>query len=105
MGFSCRNKTADLIALEMSKFPGPGQYESHLKNKNLAPRIANPQTLRKTFMDDMQDFKKTYPGPGHHEPTMKMSKYRSVSVYNFGKSNRRPLDENESTPGPAEYRN
>lgn len=42
----------------MSKFPGPGQYESHLKNKNSAPRIANPQTLRKTFMDDMQDFKK-----------------------------------------------
>jgi hypothetical protein len=93
-GYSCRNKTADLIALEISKFPGPGQYESHLKNKHTAPRVANPQTKRKTFMDDMQDFKKEYPSPGDHDPTLKSSKYRSLSAFNFGKSNRRPLDEN-----------
>lgn len=48
----------------MSKFPGPGQYQSHLKNKSQAPRLAGTQTERKTFMDDMQDFKRPFPGPG-----------------------------------------
>lgn len=57
-GFSCRNKTADLVALEISKYPGPGKYESHLGNKNKAPRLAPTQTSRKTFMDDTEAFKK-----------------------------------------------
>jgi hypothetical protein len=50
----------------MSRFPGPGQYNSSLVNKTTAPRCASTKTLRKTFMDDMQDFKKPYPGPGQH---------------------------------------
>ena len=57
-GYSCRNKTSDLIALEISKFPGPGMYESHLNNKSQAARMAPTQTDRKTFMDDTQAFKK-----------------------------------------------
>lgn len=100
-GYSCRQKTSDLIALEISKYPGPGQYESHLKNKNKAPRQATNQTARKTFMDDMQDFKKEYPGPGNHEPGFSGTKYRSQSAFIFKKSERKPLDENEKTPGPV----
>ena len=42
----------------------------------------------------MQDFKKEYPGPGHHNPGFNGSKYRSMSAAPIGKSNRRPLDEN-----------
>ena len=56
-------------------------------------------------MDDMQDFKKTYPGPGNHDPTFGSSKYRAKSAACIGRSNRRPLDENEKTPGPVEYHN
>lgn len=61
-------------------------------------------------MDDMQDFKKEYPGPGYHESDLKGSKYRSVSAKTFSKSNRKPLgkiknniDEYQTTPGPAQY--
>lgn len=43
-GYSCRNKTADLIAEQMSKFPGPGQYNSSLVNKSTAPRYAGTHT-------------------------------------------------------------
>ena len=56
-------------------------------------------------MDDMQDFKKPYPGPGVHDPGFSSSKYRSMSAAPIGRSNRRPLDENERTPGPPEYQN
>ena len=56
-------------------------------------------------MDDMQDFKKPYPGPGVHNPGFNSSKYRSMSAAPIGRSNRRPLDENERTPGPPEYQN
>lgn len=83
--------------------PAPGHYESHLKNKSLAPRCATTQTKRQTFMDDMQNFKKEYPGPGTHEPQFKGTKYRSLSANMFAKSLRKPLDENEKTPGPVEY--
>ena len=85
--------------------PAPGMYESHLKNKSLAPRCATTQTKRKTFMDDMQNFKKPYPGPGYHDPGFKGTKYRSASANMFAKSSRRPLDENEKTPGPVGYQN
>jgi hypothetical protein len=51
-GYSCRQKTADLIALELSRYPAPGQYESNMKNKPTAPRCSTSQTKRKTFMDD-----------------------------------------------------
>jgi hypothetical protein len=54
-------------------------------------------------MDDMQSFKKEYPGPGTHEPQFKGTKYRSLSANMFAKSLRKPLDENEKTPGPVEY--
>lgn len=91
-GYSCRSKTADLIAMEMSKLPGPGQYNSSLVNKSTAPKYANTNTLRKTFMDDMQDFKKPYPGPGHHNPGFNHSKHRSATSFDFGRSTRRPLD-------------
>ena len=54
-------------------------------------------------MDDMQEFKVQFPGPGTHDPAFKGAKYRSASVSLFAKSPRKPLDENEKTPGPAEY--
>jgi hypothetical protein len=43
-------------------------------------------------MDNIQEFKKDYPGPGKHENNFNSSKYRATSAYDFGKSNRRPLD-------------
>lgn len=76
----------------MSKFPGPGQYNSSLYTKPTAARCATTNTLRKTFMDNIQEFKKDYPGPGKHENNFNSSKYRATSAYDFGKSNRRPLD-------------
>ena len=91
-GFSCRNKTVDLVAMEISKFPAPGQYESHLNNKSTAPRCATTNTQRKTFMDDMQSAKKSYPGPGNHDPGFNSSKYRAMSAAPIGKSSRKPLD-------------
>ena len=42
-------------------------------------------------MDDMQDFKKSYPGPGNHQPGLKGTKYRASSSYLFSKSNRKDL--------------
>ena len=51
-GYSCRQKTTDLVLLELSKVPGPGMYESHIKNKHRSPNIARTNTARKTFMDD-----------------------------------------------------
>jgi len=72
--------------------PAPGMYESHLKNKHQAPRCATTQTKRKTFMDDMQDFKKKYPGPGVHDPLFAGTKYRATSAKTFSKSHRKPLD-------------
>jgi hypothetical protein len=45
-------------------------------------------------MDDMQDFKKPYPSPDKYDATMRSSKYNSVKVFNFSKSNRKQLDEN-----------
>lgn len=93
-GYSCRQKVADLVAQELSKMPAPGMYESHLKNKSTAPRCATTQTKRRTFMDDMQSFKKEYPGPGYHDPAFAGTKYRSSSANMFAKSPRKPLDEN-----------
>lgn len=52
-GFSCRQKTADGVLMELSKVPGPGMYESHTKNKHKSPTIARTNTERKTFMDDV----------------------------------------------------
>lgn len=91
-GYSCRQRIQDLVAKELSKNPAPGHYDSHLKNKHQAPRCSSVNTKRKTFMDDMQDFKKEYPGPGTHEPQMTSTKYRAKSASAFGKSNRKPLD-------------
>lgn len=54
-------------------------------------------------MDDMQDFKKEYPGPGIHDSNFSSTKYRSQSAFIFKRSERKPLDENEKTPGPVEY--
>lgn len=90
----------DLIAQELSKVPAPGQYETHLKNKHSAPGFSATQTKRGTFMDDMQDFKKEFPGPGTHDPKFSGTKYRSASANMFTKTLRKPLDENEKTPGP-----
>ena len=59
----------------------------------MAPRCATSHTKRQTFIDDMQDFKKSYPGPGNHDPGFNSSKYRSMSAAPIGRSNRRPLDE------------
>lgn len=56
-------------------------------------------------MDDMQDFKKSYPGPGNHNPGFNSSKYRSASAFDFGRSTRKPLDQNQKTPGPVVYKN
>lgn len=53
-GFSCRNKTADLIAAELSKVPGPGHYQPTSSHHKKAPRCSASQAKRKTFMDDMQ---------------------------------------------------
>ena len=55
-------------------------------------------------MDDTQKFKKSYPGPGVHDPQFSGTKYRSLSANAFSKSNRKPLDENERTPGPVGYK-
>lgn len=63
--------------------------------------MAPTQTQRKTFMDDTEAFKKEYPGPGQHESNFGSSKYRSASACQFRKSDRKPLDENEKTPGPV----
>ena len=104
-GYSCRKKVSDLVSQELSRMPGPGMYESHLNNKNTAPRCSTTQTKRKTFMDDTGDFKKEYPGPGNHDPAFSGTKYRSPSANTFSKSPRKPLDENEKTPAPAEYKN
>ena len=104
-GYSCRKKVADLVAQELSRVPGPGKYDSHLKNKNTAPRCSTTQTKRKTFMDDTEAFKKSYPGPGNHDPAFSGTKYRASSSNLFSKSPRKPLDENEKTPGPVEYVN
>ena len=91
-GYSCRQKITDLIAQELSKNPAPGMYESHLKNKNRAPRPSTTNTKRKTFMDDMQDFKSSYPGPGVHSPKFAGTKYRAQSANAFGRNTRKPLD-------------
>lgn len=37
--------------MEMSKFPGPGQYNLTLYDKPKAPRCASANDLRKTFVD------------------------------------------------------
>ena len=52
-------------------------------------------------MDDTEAFKKPYPGPGWHDPAFAGTKYRSTSANMFSKSPRKPLDENEKTPGPV----
>lgn len=93
-GYSCRQRVSDLIAQEISKFPAPGLYESHLKNKSQAPQYSTAMNKRKTFMDDMQDFKKELPGPGAHESPFAGTKYRCMSAKSFGKDVRKPLDEN-----------
>ena len=91
-GYSCRSKTKDLVAMEISKYPAPGMYESHLKNKHQSPTIAATQSARKTFMDDMQDARQSYPGPGaHNGDNFVGTKYRSASASQFGKSNRKDL--------------
>ena len=104
-GYSCRQKVRNLIAEEVSRMPAPGQYESHLKNKSQAPRCSTTQTKRHTFMDDTEAFKKEYPGPGFHDPAFAGTKYRASSTNLFSKSVRKPLDENQKTPGPPEYKN
>jgi len=43
-------------------------------------------------MDDTQNFKRSYPGPGAHDPQLKGTKYRSMSAKTFSKSVRQPLD-------------
>ncbi len=91
-----------MIALEISKYPAPGQYESNMMNKPKAPRCSTSQSKRKTFMDDMQ--RNSTPGPGQHDVKLSSAKNRSASAF-FGKSNRKPLDENEKTPGPFGYEN
>ena len=93
-GYSCRKKVEDLVAQELSRMPGPGQYESNLKNKNMAPRCSTTQTKRHTFMDDTAAFKKSYPGPGYHNPAFSSTKYRSSSANTFKRSVRQPLDLN-----------
>ena len=84
----------NIVAQELSRVPGPGQYEYHLKNKNTAPRCSTTQTKRHTFMDDTEAFKKPYPGPGYHDPGFKGTKYRASSSNLFAKTARKPLDEN-----------
>jgi hypothetical protein len=91
-GYSCRQRVTDLIAQEISKHPAPGHYEAHLKNKSQAPQYSTTMNKRKTFMDDMQDFKKVYPGPGTHEAPFAGTKYRSLSAKSFGKDVRKALD-------------
>ena len=93
-GYSCRAKVRDLVAEEVSRMPAPGMYESHLGNKNQAPRCSTTRTKRHTFMDDTMDFKKPYPGPGNHDPAFAGTKYKSPSSNMFAKSMRQPLDEN-----------
>ena len=95
----------NLIAKEVFRVPASGMYKSHLNNKKQAPRCSTTQTKRKTFMDDTEAFKKPYPGPGFHDPAFTGTKYKSPSTNAFTKSPRKPLDENEKTPGPVEYRN
>lgn len=94
-----------MVAEEVARMPAPGMYESHLGNKNQAPRCSTTQTKRHTFIDDTAAFKKEYPGPGVHDPAFAGTKYRASSSNLFSKSPRRPLDENEKTPGPVEYHN
>lgn len=91
-GYSCRQRVTDLIAQQLSKNPAPGHYQSHLKNKNKQPQYTTTLAERKTFMDDMQDFKKSYPGPGTHQSVFAGTKYRSMSAKSFGKDVRKPLD-------------
>ncbi len=43
-------------------------------------------------MDDMQSFKKEYPGPGTHDAVFAGTKYRSLSANSFAKDLRKPLD-------------
>ena len=56
-------------------------------------------------MDDTESFKKPFPGPGQHDPAFSGTKYKNSSTNAFTKSPRKPLDENEKTPGPVEYHN
>jgi hypothetical protein len=63
-----------------------------LNNKNKAPQYGTTHNARKTFMDDTQNFKKEYPGPGTHESPFTGTKYRSLSAKTFGKDLRKPLD-------------
>lgn len=104
-GFSCRGKTADPIALELSKYPGPGQYNSTFYNKPKAPRCASANNLRRTFAD-VGDADKNQPGPGQLDPNnikFNLSKNRSAAAYQFGSSNRRPLSDYERTPASNYY--
>ena len=55
-------------------------------------------------METTQEAKKVFPGPGVHDPQFAGTKYRSASLGFFSKSNRKALDEQEKTPGPAEYK-
>lgn len=73
-------------------------------NKHTAPKYAETKSPRKTYIDDMEASKKDSPAPGDIKPNItQLSKHRSTSAFDFGKSTRRPLDENEKTPGPAIY--
>ena len=42
-------------------------------------------------MDDTENFRKEYPGPGYHEAEFKSSKYRAATAQPFGRSNRKNL--------------
>ena len=43
-------------------------------------------------MDDMQEFKVEFPGPGTHDPPFSGTKYRSRSANLFSRSSRKALD-------------
>ena len=42
-------------------------------------------------MDDTQDFRKEFPGPGNHDPGFVGTKYRAASAQPFTRSNRKSL--------------
>lgn len=73
-------------------------------NKVTAPRCATTHSKRKTFIDEAQSAKKDIPAFTESQINFfNSSKHRASSACNFGKSRRKPLDENENTPGPFGY--
>jgi hypothetical protein len=71
-------------------------------NKASGPKFAETKDSRKTYIDDMSNSKKGFPGPGNNGNFNLLSNHPSATSFNFNKSQRLPLS-NGNTPGPCGY--